>query len=107
MTTGRRTGRSHEIEIWFGMRADGSAIYLLSGGRDRSDWVRNLVENPDVIVRLGSRDDPAVAARARVVNDPGEDAEARRLLLEKYGPGYSGDLTRWGRTALPVAIEPT
>ena len=33
-TTGRRTGRQHRIEIWFGMH--GSSIYLLSG-RDRSD----------------------------------------------------------------------
>jgi hypothetical protein len=34
-----------------------------------------------------------------------EDALARHLLLEKYSPAYSGDLTGWGRTALPVAID--
>jgi F420H(2)-dependent quinone reductase len=88
------------------MREDGSAIYLLSGGADRSDWVRNLVATPDVTVRLGSKDAPEAIARGRIVADPDEDAEARRLLLEKYRPRYSGGLSRWGRTALPVAIEP-
>jgi hypothetical protein len=35
-----------------------------------------------------------------------QEALARRLLLEKYGgrPG-SGDLSTWGRSAMPVAIE--
>ena len=33
------------------------------------------------------------------------DALARRLLLEKYEPAYSGDLSEWGRTALPVAVD--
>jgi hypothetical protein len=39
-TVGRRTGRFHRIEIWFAVQ-DGR-MYLLSGGRERSDWVRNL-----------------------------------------------------------------
>lgn len=34
-TTGRRSGRSHTIEIWFAL--SGHTLYLLSGGRDRSD----------------------------------------------------------------------
>jgi hypothetical protein len=44
-------------------------------------------------------------ASARLVEDPEEDSLARRLLLEKYEPGYSGDLTDWGRRAVPVAID--
>jgi deazaflavin-dependent oxidoreductase (nitroreductase family) len=105
-TTGRRTGRPHEIEIWFAMREDRSALYLLSGGRDHSDWVRNVVVHPEVTVRLGSRGGPEIAARGRVVTDPEEDALARDLLLEKYRPRYSGGLSGWGQTSLPVAIEP-
>jgi hypothetical protein len=81
-------------------------MYLLSGGGDRSDWVRNVAANPEVAVRLGSRDAPEMRAGARPAATPEEDAEARRLLLEKYSPRYSGDLTRWGRTALPIVIEP-
>jgi deazaflavin-dependent oxidoreductase (nitroreductase family) len=99
-TTGRVTGRPHEIEIWFGM--NGSTIYMLSGGRERSDWVRNILKTPDVTVRIDGRE---FSGSGRVVADAAEDALARRLSLEKYSPTYSGDLTDWGRTALPVAID--
>ena len=99
-TTGRATGRPHEIEIWFGV--EGNTLYVLSGGRDRSDWVRNLRRKPDVSVRIG---DTRFTGRARVVNAPEEHAKARSLLLEKYAPRYSGDLSDWGRNALPVAVD--
>ena len=107
MTTGRRTGRSHQIEIWFGMRQDGSVIYLLSGGGGRSDWVRNIRANPEVTVHLGSRDGAEVPPRGRVVTDPEEDAVARRLLASKYQGWREGQtMSAWARTALAVAIEP-
>lgn len=100
-TTGRKSGQPREIEIWFGTA--GGRLYLLAGGGERAHWVRNLRAEPRVSVRVGER---TYGARARVVEaGTGEDAEARRLLLEKYGPRYSGDLTNWGRTALPVALE--
>lgn len=98
-TTGRITGRSHRIEIWFAL--DGDVVYLLSGGGDGSDWVRNIHVTPDVVFEIG---DVRRLTRARVVQ-PGtdEDATARRLLFEKYsGPGE--DLEEWARTSLPVAI---
>jgi deazaflavin-dependent oxidoreductase (nitroreductase family) len=100
-TRGRRTGKSHEIEIWFGL--EGQTTYMLSGGRERSDWVRNIVADPVVTVRIG---DGKYTGRGRVVAAAtDEDALARRLLLGKYTASYSGDLTDWGRTALPVAID--
>jgi deazaflavin-dependent oxidoreductase (nitroreductase family) len=99
-TTGRVTGKPHEIEIWFA--ADGDTIFLLSGGRDRSDWVRNIRARGDVTVRIA---EIAWAATARIVDDASTDARARALLLEKYVPRYRGDLESWGRTALPVAVR--
>ena len=43
---------------------------------------------------------------ARVVSPAtDEDALARRSLVEKYAPGYRGDLTEWGRDSLPVAVD--
>jgi deazaflavin-dependent oxidoreductase (nitroreductase family) len=50
-TTGRVSGRPHEIEIWFGLQ--NSTLYLLSGGGEASDWVKNLLKNPSVTVRIG------------------------------------------------------
>jgi len=93
------SGDPHEIEIWFALN-DG-VLYLLSGGADRSDWVRNLRANAGVTIRLGTE---TRAAIARVVTEPDEDALARRLLVEKYRPRYSGELDEWGRTSLPVAV---
>jgi deazaflavin-dependent oxidoreductase (nitroreductase family) len=98
-TVGRMSGRPHQIEIWFALR-DG-IVYLLSGGSDRSDWVKNLVADPRVSIRLGEE---TRATTARVVTDPDEDAIARRLLVEKYTPRYSGGLEGWGRTSLPIAV---
>ena len=97
-TTGRATGRPHTIEIWFGLSE--STLYMLSGNGPlrRSDWVKNLMKTPAVNFRIG---DHVISGTARIVDDATEDALARRLLLEKYEPTYSGDLTAWGRTALP------
>jgi deazaflavin-dependent oxidoreductase (nitroreductase family) len=103
-TTGRMSGRPHTIEIWFALHE--RTLYLLSGGGDRSDWVRNLQASPEVTVRIGRRDAPAQSGRARVVA-PGsdEDALARHLVTGKYQPGYGGDLSGWRRLSLPVAVD--
>jgi deazaflavin-dependent oxidoreductase (nitroreductase family) len=98
-TRGRVTGNPHTIEIWFGLQGD--TLYLLSGGRERSDWVKNLIANPSVEVRLGEQ---TYSGNARVVEDLDEDALARRLLLEKYSPRNSG-LSGWGRSSLPIAVD--
>ena len=99
-TTGRFTGRPHRIEIWFAM-SDG-VVYMLAGGRDRSDWVRNIMVSPDVVLEIGDRRRTTVA---RVLApDDDDDPIARRLLVEKYGTRSGDDLTEWGRTALAVAI---
>jgi deazaflavin-dependent oxidoreductase (nitroreductase family) len=103
-TTGRVSGRPHTIEIWFALAE--RTLYLLSGGGDRSDWVRNLQASPEVSVRIGRRDAPARPGRARVVAAGSEeDALARQLVTDKYQPGYGGDLSGWRRTSLPVAVD--
>ena len=106
-TTGRRTGERHTIEIWFGMPEDGRAIYLLSGGGDRSDWVRNLVADPAVGVRFGSLRATEVRGHARLVGSADEEDAARRLLAAKYQGWEEGrPLSSWARTALCVAVDP-
>lgn len=98
-TVGRRTGRPHRIEIWFG-EEDGR-VFMLAGGRDRSDWVRNLKANSRVTVELG---DETHSGDARVI-DPGtsDDRRARELLVAKYREG--NNLDEWGSTSLAVLIE--
>jgi deazaflavin-dependent oxidoreductase (nitroreductase family) len=98
-TPGRVTGRPHTIEIWFAL--DGEVLYMLSGGRDGSDWVKNLQRTPEVTVRIANE---RFEGHARVVEDAKEDELARRLLIEKYERN-SGSLSNWRRTALPVAVD--
>jgi deazaflavin-dependent oxidoreductase (nitroreductase family) len=100
-TKGRRSGQPHTIEIWFAVQRD--TIYLMSGGRDGADWVRNIQAERRVGVRFGDQEFPGVARVLAAETD--EDALARRLLLAKYEPAGSDELKSWGRSALPVAIE--
>jgi deazaflavin-dependent oxidoreductase (nitroreductase family) len=98
-TTGRVTGRLHTIEIWFVLHE--GVVYILTGGSFRSDTVRNLQKQPATRVRLGTVD---YDTTARVVTDIGEDALARRLMLEKYRSS-DDDLDSWSKTSLAVAFE--
>jgi deazaflavin-dependent oxidoreductase (nitroreductase family) len=101
-TTGRRSAKDHTIEIWFSLR-DGR-IYMLSGGGDRADWVRNLKKTPTVRLRIGTQ---STGAKARVLRaGTKEDALARQLLDGKYQGWREGKrLSGWARSALAVAIE--
>ena len=102
-STGRVTGKPHEIEIWFGM--DGDTIYLLSGGGETSDWVKNMRVQPQVEVRIAKRN---FTGKARFDLSAEEESRARRLLAGKYQGWREGrPLSEWARTALPVAIELT
>ena len=105
-TTGRTTGQPREIEIWFGLF--GSNLYMLSGsgaenGRPKAQWVRNLVKEPQVSIRIG---ETTYSGLARVV-EPGtdEDHAARALVVAKYTGSSSSDLSSWGRTSVVVAVE--
>lgn len=100
-TTGRVTGDPHEIEIWFGL--NDNTLYLLSGGMDSSDWVKNLLKNPSVTVRIARQ---TFEATARIVKDEKEEMMARNMLADKYNERtVRGSLSKWARTALPVAID--
>jgi deazaflavin-dependent oxidoreductase (nitroreductase family) len=101
-TTGRVSGRPHRIEIWFAY--DDGRLYLLAGGGERADWVRNLRRDPSVTLEVGDFTGPATAT---ILEDAGEDAVPRRLLAAKYQGWQEGqNLSDWARTALLVAIQP-
>lgn len=102
-TKGRKTGKPHEIEIWFGV--DGASLYLLSGGREKSDWVKNLLKDPNVTVRIAKQTFTGIA---RIVNEEKEEMAARYMLAEKYQEWEDGkSLSEWARTALVVGVDLT
>ena len=100
-TRGRKTGNPHEIEIWFVIH-EGS-LYLMSGGMDGSDWVKNLLKEPRVTVRVDGQTFPALA---RVQKEKDEDI-IRNLMADKYKEREAdGSLSDWAQTALVVGFKP-
>jgi deazaflavin-dependent oxidoreductase (nitroreductase family) len=81
-TTGRRSRRPHEIEIWFGVID--ATLYLVSGNGPTSDWYQNLMADPEVTVRI---DQEIRRGRARVVGD----ADERRRVGDAMGAKYVWD----------------
>ena len=102
-TIGRTSGRPRTIELWFA--TDGERIYLLAGGRDRAHWVRNLLAQPGVRLRIGGR---TIDGRARVIEGEANEPVARRMLAAKYQGWREGSpLSAWAAGSLPVEIVPT
>ncbi len=101
-TTGRKSGRSHTIEIWFAVGEE--VIYLLSGGGRHSDWCQNLESRPDATFRIARTEYPV---QGRRVTGRTERALARRLVFEKYDSPNGGDLTEWRDGSEPYALDLT
>jgi deazaflavin-dependent oxidoreductase (nitroreductase family) len=98
VTTGRMSGETREIRIWFSTAGD--RVFLLAQDGARAHWVRNAAAEPRVEVRIGTR---SFEGRARALSpDDPDDATARESFAAKYGTQY---LTRFLREALPVAID--
>src|SRR5689334_3121017 len=100
-TKGRVTGNPHEIEIWFVVQEN--SIYLLSGGGDKSDWVKNLLKDPVVTVRIAKH---TFIGSAHPAKNQAEYSPVRYMMAEKYQEWEDGrTLSEWARTSLVVEIE--
>jgi deazaflavin-dependent oxidoreductase (nitroreductase family) len=93
-TIGRTSGLPREIEIWF-VEADGK-YYILAEKFHDAPWVRNIVKNARVRVRLGDRN---FEASARAL-DPHADADTWKMAADLERAKYG-----WG-DGLPVEITP-
>ena len=78
-TVGRRTGRPHRIEIWFGV-VD-RTVYFISGNGPGADWYRNALAEPSVVMHFG---ETSIAGTARLVDDPDERRRVGELMGAKY-----------------------
>jgi deazaflavin-dependent oxidoreductase (nitroreductase family) len=99
-TIGRISGRPHTIEIWFAINEQ--TLYMLSGGRDKSDWVKNALQNPAVQIKINNS---IFKGTARLIAGTEEDTLVRKIVFEKYMPRTSDDLVDWSRTSLPIAVD--
>ena len=80
-TTGRRSGRPREAELWFTQRAD--RYYVIAEDRERAHWVRNLLADPRVRWRVEGQ---TFTGRARVL-DGAAGVSVQALSAAKYGWG--------------------
>src|SRR6478672_7559292 len=101
-TTGRVTGRPHTIEIWFALHQ--TSLYMLSGGREQADWVKNIQRQPNVQVKIRAQ---IFQGQGRIVQEQEEDKLARFIVTEKYTPRTNEELQDWSITSLPIAIDLT
>jgi deazaflavin-dependent oxidoreductase (nitroreductase family) len=100
-TTGRKTSKPHEIEIWFCIHDN--SLYLMAGGGEKADWVQNLIQNPVATIRIGKE---IFSVTARFDKDKSEDEAVRNLMADKYQEREKdGSLSEWAQTALPVAFD--
>jgi deazaflavin-dependent oxidoreductase (nitroreductase family) len=75
---GRRTGRPHEVTIWF--LVDAGLVYLVTGDR-RRQWVQNVLARPTVELRV---DGETFRGTAEPVTRPEEMARVVDLLKRKH-----------------------
>ena len=100
-TRGRKTGNPHQIEIWFVVHE--GTLYIMSGGMDRSDWVKNLLKDAHVSIRIAGQ---TFAALAHVQKEK-DEVIIRNLMADKYKEREAdGSLSEWAQTALVVGFEP-
>jgi deazaflavin-dependent oxidoreductase (nitroreductase family) len=107
ITTGRRSGLPHDIEMWFGVVDQ--VVCMISGNGHGADWYRNALHTPRVTIRFGRSSHTGTAR-------PAADGEERRRvgleMTRKYG-GWGGesdigleeDEWTWRVPALMITIE--
>jgi len=104
VTTGRRTGNPHEIEIWFGVWDE--TMYLISGNGPTADWFLNMLACPEVLVKLAGEE------RVGWARDVVETEERRRcgdLMGAKYvwdgDPDIDLTYEAWCYDVPAIAVE--
>ena len=81
-TKGRKTGKMHEIEIWFATY-DGN-YYVVSKLGERSNWVENIKHDKSAAFRVG---DKVFKGTARIMADKNSELSSRgsNLMDDKHG----------------------
>lgn len=84
-TTGRKTGKLHQIEIWFVEYE--RCFYIVHEHETLADWIANILAHPAVTFRVGSPDAVAIEGKGRVVDwetEPDLNMAVVDLMEAKY-----------------------
>ncbi|MFQ5998834.1 MAG: nitroreductase family deazaflavin-dependent oxidoreductase [Candidatus Bathyarchaeia archaeon] len=100
-TKGRRTGKPHTVEIWF---AHENGVFYLSHEGDYTDWMKNLVKNNDVTLKVANEQ---LVGKARILTDASEKDQAKKALYFKYyGPASDAVLEDWFELSILLEVRP-
>jgi len=75
---GRKTGKPHEVTIWFVL--DGDRLYIGTANVNRQ-WVQNVQKTPHIKLSIGGE---TFAAAARFLTDRSEHERAMTAIRRKY-----------------------
>ncbi len=78
-TQGRKTGKSHTVEVWFAVSKD--KVYLSHEGNE-TDWMKNIQKKSQVSFEIGGKN---FEGEAHYVQDGTDESWAGKVALyEKY-----------------------
>jgi deazaflavin-dependent oxidoreductase (nitroreductase family) len=75
---GRKSGKPHEVTIWFVV--DGDKVYIGTANVNRQ-WVRNVQKTPQVSLSIGGE---TFGGAARFLTDRAEHERAMAAIRRKY-----------------------
>ena len=81
-TKGRKTTRHHTIEIWF--IEYNKRYYILSERKKDSDWVQNIIVDPNVSFNVNNKPYKGYARLVNKSKEPILSNAVSDLMFEKY-----------------------
>jgi deazaflavin-dependent oxidoreductase (nitroreductase family) len=79
--TGRKSGRSISIPVWFVL--DGGTLYLLPVTGSDTQWYKNVLKNPSIQIEAS---DAKAERKVAPITDPKQVASVLEKFRAKYGP---------------------
>jgi hypothetical protein len=101
-TKGRKSGKNHEVELWFALAND--KIYLSHEG-EYTDWMKNLIKESNVRMKIGSESFDG-EAKLTPMGSPGREAGKQALYEKYYGPATKEALDDWFELSQVIEISP-
>jgi uncharacterized pyridoxamine 5'-phosphate oxidase family protein len=81
-TTGWKSSKKHEIEIWF--VEYNKKYYIVSERRERAHWVQNIKQNPTVEFKVSNKMSEGIARIVEPMREPELVARISMLMDSKY-----------------------
>ncbi len=100
-TLGRKTGKPHEVELWFAL---GNGKLYLSHEGEHTDWMKNVAKNEKVSAKIGSLKFDVLA---KILKEGSSRDVGTRALYEKYyKPAKKEVIDDWFSLSTVVELTP-